>query len=157
MFCFVFFGGGVLVIVLLLFLLVVVVFLSVVYHTSDRTKNNPVHVCSLQRDLVFLPLFVCCLLNVLVTCKWISGTDLLRQLYVLPHTEVADQALYLTQSQYTGTGPTSASAGPITPGAWQGSLLEYQFLSHWYDSTQKNPHGASGNRTPDLPLSRRSP
>ena len=35
--------------------------------------------------------------------------------------EVADQMLYLTQSQHTDTGPTSPSADPITPGAWQGS------------------------------------
>ena len=35
--------------------------------------------------------------------------------------EVADQTFYLTQSQYTDTGPTSPSAYPITPGAWQGS------------------------------------
>ena len=33
--------------------------------------------------------------------------------------EVADQTFYLTQSQYTDTGPTSPSADPITPGAWQ--------------------------------------
>ena len=39
------------------------------------------------------------------------------------HTEedVADQTFYLTQSQYTDTGPTSPSADPITPDAWQGS------------------------------------
>ena len=35
--------------------------------------------------------------------------------------EVADQTFHLTQSQYTDTGPTSSSADPITPGAWQGS------------------------------------
>ena len=35
--------------------------------------------------------------------------------------EVADQTFYLTQSQYTDTGPTSPSADPTTPGAWQGS------------------------------------
>ena len=34
--------------------------------------------------------------------------------------EVADQTFYLTQSQYTNTGPTSPSVDPITPGAWQG-------------------------------------
>ena len=51
--------------------------------------------------------------------------------------EVADQTFYLTQSQYTDTGPTSPSADPITPGAWQGKPLECQFLSHWYDSTPK--------------------
>ena len=44
------------------------------------------------------------------------------------HTEiqVADPTFYLTQSQYTDTGPTSPSADPITPGAWQGS--------HWSDN-----------------------
>ena len=36
-------------------------------------------------------------------------------------TEVADQTFHLTKSQYTDTGPTSPIAGPITPGAWQGS------------------------------------
>ena len=30
--------------------------------------------------------------------------------------EVADPTFYLTQSQYTDTGPTSPSADPITPG-----------------------------------------
>ena len=35
--------------------------------------------------------------------------------------EVADPTFYLTQSQYTDTGPTSPSADPITPGTWQGS------------------------------------
>ena len=35
--------------------------------------------------------------------------------------EVADQTFYLTQSQYTDTGPTSPSADPVMPGAWQGS------------------------------------
>ena len=37
--------------------------------------------------------------------------------------EVADQTFHLTQSQYTDTRPTSPSADPITPGAWQ--------CSHW--------------------------
>ena len=35
--------------------------------------------------------------------------------------EVADPTIYLTQSRYTDTGPTSPSADPIMPGAWQGS------------------------------------
>ena len=35
--------------------------------------------------------------------------------------EVADPTFYLTQSQYTDTGPTSPSPDLITPGAWQGS------------------------------------
>ena len=39
------------------------------------------------------------------------------------HTEIeaADQTFHLTQSQYIDTGPTSPSADPITPVAWQGS------------------------------------
>ena len=41
--------------------------------------------------------------------------------------EVADPTFYLTQSQYTDTGPTSASADPITPGAWQGSHWSANF------------------------------
>ena len=36
-------------------------------------------------------------------------------------TEVADPTFYLTQSQYTDTGPTSPSTDPISPGAWQSS------------------------------------
>ena len=35
--------------------------------------------------------------------------------------EDADQTIYLTQSQYTDTGPTSPSADPTMPGARQGS------------------------------------
>ena len=45
--------------------------------------------------------------------------------------EVADPTFYLTQSQYTDSGPTNPSADPITPG------VKCQFLSHWYDSTRK--------------------
>ena len=41
--------------------------------------------------------------------------------------EVADQTFYLTQSQYTDTRPTSPSADPITPGAWQGSHWSANF------------------------------
>ena len=41
--------------------------------------------------------------------------------------EVADQAFYITQSQYTDTGPTSPSADIIMPGAWQGSHWSANF------------------------------
>ena len=45
------------------------------------------------------------------------------------HTEIeaADQTFHLTQSQYTDTGPTSPSADPKTPGAWQGSHWSANF------------------------------
>ena len=58
--------------------------------------------------------------------------------------QVADQTFYLTQSQYTDTGPTSPSADPITPGAWQGSHWSANFLSHWYDSTPKKIPAPAG-------------
>ena len=70
--------------------------------------------------------------------------------------EVADPTFYLTQSQYTDTGPTSPSADPITPGAWQGSHWSANFSVTGMTRPRKNP-GASGIRTRDLPLSRRTP
>ena len=82
-----------------------------------------------------------------------------QTIFTCCHTEmeVADLTFYLTQSQYTDTGPTSPGADPITPGAWQG-----QFLSHWYDSTPKksrrrrdsNP-GSSALEADALPLGQR--
>ena len=41
--------------------------------------------------------------------------------------EVTDQAVYLTLSQYTDTGPTSLSADHKTPGAWQGGHWSANF------------------------------
>ena len=70
--------------------------------------------------------------------------------------EVADQTFYLTQSQYTDTGPTSPSADPITPGAWQGSHWSANFEVTGMTRPRKNL-GAGGIRTRDLPLSRRTP
>ena len=70
--------------------------------------------------------------------------------------EVADQTFYLTQSQYTDTGPTSPSADPTTPGAWQGSHWSANFEVTGMTRPRKNPV-ASGIRTRDLPLSRRTP
>ena len=41
--------------------------------------------------------------------------------------EVADQTFYLTQSQYTDTGPTRPRSDPISPGAWQGGHWSANF------------------------------
>ena len=71
-------------------------------------------------------------------------------------TEAADQTFYLTQSQNTDTGPTSPSADPITPGAWQGSHRSANFEVTGTTRPGKNPV-ASGIQTPDLPLPRRTP
>ena len=53
--------------------------------------------------------------------------------------EVADQTFYLTQSQYTDTEPTSPSADPITPGAWQGSHWSANFEVTGMTRPRKNP------------------
>ena len=54
-------------------------------------------------------------------------------------TETADPTFYLTQSQYTDTGPTSPSADPITPGAWQGSHWSANFEVTGMTRPRKNP------------------
>ena len=75
------------------------------------------------------------------------------------HTEMeaADQTFHLTQSQYTHTGPTSPSADPIIiSGAWQGSHWSANFEVTGMTRPRKNL-AASGIRTRDLPLSRRTP
>ena len=111
---------------------------------------------------------ICCLLVACLTSQQhasVSQGRICSNNLTGCHTEieVADQKFYLTQSQYTDTGPTSPSADPITPGAWQGSHWNCQFLSHWYDSTPKkksrrkrdsNP-GPSALETDALPLGQR--
>ena len=49
-----------------------------------------------------------------------------------------DQTFYLAQSQYTDTRPTSPSAHPKTPGAWQGS--------HWSSNFEVTGMTRPGNR-----------
>ena len=69
--------------------------------------------------------------------------------------EAADPTFHLTQSQYTDSEPTSPSADPITPGAWQGSHWSANFEVTGMTRPRKNP-GARGIRTRNLPLSRRT-
>ena len=78
------------------------------FHLHDHNQTSPM-------------LFVGCLTSqqhASVSQGWICSDNL-----TCCHTEIefADHTFHLTQSQYTGTGPTSPSADPITPGAWQGS------------------------------------
>ena len=83
-------------------------------------------VCARTRTGVYT-LLVCCLTSqqqASVSQGWICS-DNFTCCYT--ETEVADQTFYLTQSQYTDTGPTSPSADPITPGAWQGSHWSANF------------------------------
>ena len=66
-------------------------------------------------------LFVCCLTS--QQQAGVSQGRICTGNFTCCHTEieVADPTFYLTQSQYTDTGPTSPSADPTTPGSWQGS------------------------------------
>ena len=81
-------------------------------------------------------LFLCWLLNVPATCECISGMDLLRQFYVLPHWDrscgsnfpshpVTAYWNWANQSQHW----------PYNARRLAEWLLECQFWSHWYDST----------------------
>ena len=104
--------------------------------------------------------FVCLLVGCLTSQQQTSVSQgrICSDNFTCCHTEieVADPTFYLTQSQYTDTGPTSPSADPITPGAWQGSHWIANFEVTGMTRPRKNP-GASGIRTRDLPLSRRTP
>ena len=64
--------------------------------------------------------FVCLLVGWLTSQQHASACQgrICLDNFTCCHTEieVADQTFYLTQSQYTDTGPTSPSADPITPG-----------------------------------------
>ena len=104
--------------------------------------------------------FVCWLVGCLTPQQQasVSQGQICSDNFTCCHTEIeiADQTFYLTQSQYTDTGPTSPSADPITPGAWQGSHWSANFEVTGMTRPRKNP-GASGIRTRDLPLSRRTP
>ena len=68
-------------------------------------------------------LFVCWLLNVPATCKCISGTDLLRQFYVLPHWDRSCRSNFPSRPVTVYWHWADQSVDPITPGIWQ--------RSHW--------------------------
>ena len=78
--------------------------------------------------------------------------------YACCHTEVdvADQTFTSPSHRNTDTGPTSLNADPITPVAWQGSHWSANFQVTGMTRPRKNLC-ASGIRTRDLPLFRRTP
>ena len=82
---------------------------------------------TLPVSLQFVCLFVGCLTS--QQHASVSQGRICSDKFTFCHTEieVADQTFYLTQSQYTDTWPTSPSADPITPGAWQGSHWRVNF------------------------------
>ena len=84
-------------------------------YSSDDDGNEDID------DVVVCLVFVGCLMSqqhASVSQGWTCSDN-----FTCCHTEIeaAGQTFYLTQSQYTDTGPTSPSTDPITPGAWQGT------------------------------------
>ena len=71
-----------------------------------------------QRNAVCVCVFVAYL---------IEGSAQISMQAATAETEVSDQTFHFTQSQYDDTGPTSPSADPITPGAWQGNHWSANF------------------------------
>ena len=126
-------------------------------HTEVHKPVVCASVClAVRGDVWCMKLFVGCLTSQQQSS--VSQGRICLDNFTCCHTqiEVADPTFYLTQSQYTDTGPTSPSADPITPGAWQGSHWSANFEVTGMTRLQKNP-GASGIRTRDLPLSWRTP
>ena len=81
---------------------------------------------------------VCWLLNVPATCEWISGTDLLGQLYVLPHWDRNCRSNVLPHpATVCWHRANQSQCWPYNATRLAGSPLECQFFSHWYDSTLK--------------------
>ena len=115
-----------------------------VTHQTVTTEKNPRRVC----------LLVGCLMS--QQHASVSQGRICEDNFMCCHTEteVADQTFYLTQSQYTDTKPTSPSADPITPGAWQGSHWSANFWVTGMTQPRKSP-GASGIQIRDLLLLRR--
>ena len=107
---------------------------------DNNTKYDTINICGVRSEVsttmdVVAPgetgKFVCLLVGCLTSQQQASVSQgrICSDNFTCCHTaiEVADQTFYLTQSQYTDTGPTSPSADPITPGAWQGSHWSANF------------------------------
>ena len=124
--------------------------------TKQIQSQSSRHRLETESDVQTVCLFVGCLTSQQQAS--VSQGRICTDNFTCCHTEieVADQTFYLTQSQYTDTGPTSPSADPITPGAWQGSHWSANVEVTGMTRPRKNP-GASGIRTRDLPLSRWTP
>ena len=109
---------------------------SFLFHWYDDTWNKQIHGES----------GVCWLVGCLLACLTsqqhasVSQGRICSDNFTCCHTEiqVADPTFYLTQSQYTDTEPTSPSADPITPGAWQGSHWSANFSVAGMTRPRKN-------------------
>ena len=125
--------------------------------TGRQTTRQSGHGERIRRDIVYL--LVACLTSQQHTSVS-QGRIRLRQFYVLPDWGRSCSSIFLI----------SPSGSVLTPGQPIPALTVYCqvpcrvatgvpvfFLNHWYDSTRKNPHSTSGNRTPGQSLSSRTP
>ena len=96
--------------------------------SNDGELETSVNHSTVSADLQFLDwdvriqlLFVVCLTSQQQAS--VSQGRICEDSFTCRNTEIeaADQTFYLTRSQYADTGPTSPSAEPIMPGAWQSS------------------------------------
>ena len=90
-------------------------------HAPFDEDSLPAHKCGPPGVSYLCLTFVCWLLGCLTFQQHASVSQgrICSDKCMCCYTEtvVADQTFFLTQSQYTETGPTSDSAYPITPGA----------------------------------------
>ena len=90
---------------------------SICWKSCDRRRLNLYKTKANKSENEQWIALSCWLRSVPATCLCISGMDLLRHLYVLPHWDKScSQTFFLTQSRYivTVVGPTSPSADPIS-------------------------------------------
>ena len=123
-------------------------------------RNQHLHMSTLEKFCAYVHTFHVCLLVGCLTSQQhasVSEGRICSDNFTCCHIEieVADQTFHLTHSQYTDTGRTSPSTDPIKPGAWQGSHWSANFSITGMTRPRKNL-GASGIRTRDIPLSRRT-
>ena len=102
-------------------------------------------------------MFVGCLLSVPAPCYCILG-DGSPKTIVRAATLRQKLQIKLPSHPVTVNWHRANQSGrwPYNARRLAGKPLEFQFLGHWYDSTRKKSV-ASGIRTPDLPLWRRTP
>ena len=92
---------------------------------GGRLTAKPLGCGTTRKTMTAIVAGVCLLVGCLMSQQHASVSQgrICSDNFTCCHTEieVADPTFYLTQSQYTDTGPTSPSADPLTPGAWQGN------------------------------------
>ena len=118
-----------------------------------ETKWERVRKREREREIEIL--FVGWLLNVPATCECISGTDLHRQFHVLPHWDRSCRSNFPSHP-VTVYWHRADQSQRWPHNAWQGSHWSANFKVTGMTRPRKNP-AASGIRTRDLPLSRRTP